>query len=173
MIVLGIDPGTATTGYGFITENEAGDLAAVAYGVITTPAGAPPASRLLELHCQLQELILLHRPDTSAVEKLYFARNVTTALAVGQSRGHYARVGAGRIGSGRVFPTGNQTGSSRLRRRRQEPDPTYGEGSFELKNNPSSGRCSRRPGGRHLPYLQLPLPAGGQPGLKEAVLGCS
>jgi crossover junction endodeoxyribonuclease RuvC len=87
MIALGIDPGTATTGYGLVTENEAGDLSAVAYGVITTPAGAPAATRLLELHCKLQELILLHRPDTSAVEKLFFARNVTTALAVGQSRG--------------------------------------------------------------------------------------
>jgi crossover junction endodeoxyribonuclease RuvC len=87
MIVLGIDPGTATTGYGFVTENAAGDLAAIKYGVITTHSGTPPAERLLDLHQQLKQLILLHRPDTSAVEKLFFERNVTTALAVGQARG--------------------------------------------------------------------------------------
>jgi crossover junction endodeoxyribonuclease RuvC len=87
MIVLGIDPGTATTGYGFISENEAGEMTTLTYGVITTHAGATPAERLLELHQQLNKLILLHRPDTSAVEKLFFQRNVKTALAVGQARG--------------------------------------------------------------------------------------
>lgn len=87
MLILGVDPGTATTGYGFVHEDQAGEMQAVAYGVITTPAGAPPAERLLQLHQAIRSLILLHRPDSSAVEKLFFQRNVTTALAVGQARG--------------------------------------------------------------------------------------
>ena len=87
MIVLGIDPGTATTGYGLVRENPDGSLALVDYGVIQTPASQPMPERLLYLHQRLHELILLHRPQTSAVEKLFFQTNVRTALSVGQARG--------------------------------------------------------------------------------------
>ncbi|HZU87310.1 MAG TPA: crossover junction endodeoxyribonuclease RuvC [Anaerolineaceae bacterium] len=87
MLVLGIDPGTATTGYGVIRETEAGDEEMVAYGVILTPAGMPLEERLLLLHQQLQEILLLHRPQCAAVEKLFFQKNVRTAMAVGQARG--------------------------------------------------------------------------------------
>lgn len=87
MMVLGIDPGTATTGYGLVTENSAGELVAVDYGVIITPPDLPMHERLLLLYRKLQELMLLHHPTTGAVEKLFFQRNVTTAIAVGQARG--------------------------------------------------------------------------------------
>jgi len=87
MLVLGIDPGTATTGFGLVRENEAGSLAMVEYGVIETPAAESPEKRLLELFNKLNEIILLHRPDSGAVEKLFFQRNVRTALGVGQARG--------------------------------------------------------------------------------------
>ena len=87
MIVLGIDPGTATTGYGLVREDGDGSLHLVAYGAITTPSDRSPTSRLHQLHLELGNLIQLHRPDTSAVEKLFFQRNVRTALAVGQARG--------------------------------------------------------------------------------------
>lgn len=87
MIVLGIDPGTAITGYGFIREREDGSLAVIDYGVITTAADLTMPERLLELHKQLNQFILLHRPDSGAVEKLFFQRNVRTALSVGQARG--------------------------------------------------------------------------------------
>jgi crossover junction endodeoxyribonuclease RuvC len=87
MIVLGIDPGTAITGYGVIRETQQGDIHAIDYGVITTPAGMPLEKRLQNLYQQLKELILLHKPDSGAVEKLFFQRNVKTALAVGQARG--------------------------------------------------------------------------------------
>lgn len=59
----------------------------MAYGVILTPAGMAMPQRLLKLYRELQELILLHRPTDSAVEKLFFQRNVTTAISVGQARG--------------------------------------------------------------------------------------
>lgn len=65
----------------------ANGLVAVAYGVILTPAGMAMPQRLLKLYRELQELILLHRPTDSAVEKLFFQRNVTTAISVGQARG--------------------------------------------------------------------------------------
>jgi crossover junction endodeoxyribonuclease RuvC len=86
MLVLGIDPGTATTGYGFVREAESGP-ALVTCGVILTPAGMPMPQRLLQLHHELKQLILLHRPDSGAVEKLFFQRNVSTAMTVGQARG--------------------------------------------------------------------------------------
>jgi crossover junction endodeoxyribonuclease RuvC len=87
MVVLGIDPGTATTGYGLVRETERGDIEVVDYGTIQTPAGLLMEKRLLLLYERLQEILLLHRPDSGAVEKLFFSRNVTTAIAVGQARG--------------------------------------------------------------------------------------
>lgn len=87
MLVLGIDPGTATTGYGLVRETEQGGYEVVDYGVILTPAGEALEKRLLMLYNRLIEILLLHRPDHGAVEKLFFQRNVTTAIAVGQARG--------------------------------------------------------------------------------------
>jgi crossover junction endodeoxyribonuclease RuvC len=87
MVVVGIDPGTATTGYGFIHQTDQGELEAIEYGVIQTPAGLPLEQRLLQLYLELKHLLLLHPPDSGAVEKLFFQRNVTTAIAVGQGRG--------------------------------------------------------------------------------------
>ena len=86
MLVIGIDPGTATTGYGLVRDSEDA-LEAVDYGVIETPAGLPLSERLLLLHNDLQKILLLHQPDSGAVEKLFFQRNVRTAMTVGQGRG--------------------------------------------------------------------------------------
>ncbi len=87
MLVVGIDPGTATTGYGFIREDPQGSLEVVDFGVILTSADHSAEKRLLQLHQQLNQLLLLHRPDGCAVEKLFFQRNVKTAISVGQARG--------------------------------------------------------------------------------------
>lgn len=87
MLVLGIDPGTATTGYGLVRETSSGDLEALAFGVISTPKNTLPELRLLEIYNQITGLVSLHRPDTAAVEKLFFQQNVTTAMAVSQARG--------------------------------------------------------------------------------------
>jgi len=84
--ILGIDPGTATTGYGIVRESNKG-IEAVAYGVISTPAKMPMELRLLKIYQELVEIILLHSPESCAVEKLFFRTNVTTAISVGQSRG--------------------------------------------------------------------------------------
>jgi crossover junction endodeoxyribonuclease RuvC len=87
MLVLGIDPGTATTGYGLVRQVEDGSLLEVDHGVILTPAKMAMPERLVVLYDKLQEIILLHRPDSSAVEELFFQRNVKTAISVGQGRG--------------------------------------------------------------------------------------
>lgn len=86
-LVLGIDPGTATTGFGLVCERNDGSLEMVDYGTILTPAGEPAHQRLAMLYHQLNEILLLHRPDSVAVEKLFFQRNISTAIAVGQARG--------------------------------------------------------------------------------------
>ena len=83
---MGIDPGTATTGYGVVETTAAGPRA-IAYGVIRTPAGWNLGRRIQTLHEQLTALIALHDPTTAAVEKLFFQKNVRTAMAVGQARG--------------------------------------------------------------------------------------
>ena len=86
MLVLGIDPGTAITGYGLVRE--AGDqLQAVAYGAITTPSDWALPQRLRKIYGDLTALIREYSPTESAVEQLFFSRNVKTALAVGQARG--------------------------------------------------------------------------------------
>jgi crossover junction endodeoxyribonuclease RuvC len=87
MLVIGIDPGTATTGYGLVRETEDRSLKAVDYGVIQTPADLPMPERLALLYDTLNEILTLHQPDSSAVEMLFFQRNVKTAITVGQGRG--------------------------------------------------------------------------------------
>ncbi len=87
MLAIGIDPGTAITGYGLVRLDEAGGLHPIAFGVVTTEAATSMPLRLSRLHTALADLLALHRPETAAVEKLFFQKNVSTALAVGQARG--------------------------------------------------------------------------------------
>jgi crossover junction endodeoxyribonuclease RuvC len=86
VIVLGIDPGLANTGYGVVVRRS-GRLAALDGGVIETRSEAPTERRLAELHVAVGELLLHHEPDAMALEDLYFGQNVRSAFAVGQARG--------------------------------------------------------------------------------------
>ncbi len=86
MIILGVDPGTAITGYGFISVED-DQLAALDYGVITTPADWELARRIGYIYRELAALIAKHAPTDAVVEKLFFSKNVRTALSVGQARG--------------------------------------------------------------------------------------
>jgi crossover junction endodeoxyribonuclease RuvC len=87
MLAIGIDPGTAITGYGLVREGADGSLNVVEFGVIQTSAEHAMPARLVQLYQRLKEIIDLHSPQSGAVEKLFFARNVRTALSVGQARG--------------------------------------------------------------------------------------
>lgn len=86
MRVLGIDPGTATTGYA-VVEEEGADLHLIAIGVIETQAGIPLPQRLQEIYRDLRAVVARYVPEASAVEELFFSRNVRTAMAVGHARG--------------------------------------------------------------------------------------
>ncbi|MCX6054545.1 MAG: crossover junction endodeoxyribonuclease RuvC [Chloroflexi bacterium] len=87
MLVLGVDPGTETTGYGIVKEDEKGLLHAIDYGVIKTKKSDSTEKRLQQIFSKISTIIDLHRPTEGAVEKLFFQKNVTNALAVGQARG--------------------------------------------------------------------------------------
>jgi crossover junction endodeoxyribonuclease RuvC len=86
VITLGIDPGTAICGFGVVALDE-GRLRLVDAGCIRTPSDASDAERLRQLHGALTSLIQEHRPERVGVERLFFQRNVQTAMAVGQARG--------------------------------------------------------------------------------------
>ncbi|HET7830407.1 MAG TPA: crossover junction endodeoxyribonuclease RuvC [Candidatus Limnocylindrales bacterium] len=86
MIILGIDPGTATMGYGLV-ERRGGTLRAVDYGALTTSADLPLPERLAAIHACVTELIETHHPDLLAVERLFFSKNAQSAFGVGQARG--------------------------------------------------------------------------------------
>lgn len=85
MITLGIDPGTARLGYGIVLAGDEPDV--LDFGVIETASTSSMPARLVGLFDAVSGLIDQHRPDVLAVEQLFFARNVTTAIAVGQARG--------------------------------------------------------------------------------------
>lgn len=87
MLAIGIDPGTATTGYGLVQRTEPGDLIAVHWGVILTPADMPASERLANIYQALTDILHEHRPQSAAVESLFFQKNVRTAMSVGQARG--------------------------------------------------------------------------------------
>ncbi len=86
MLVLGIDPGLALTGWALV-EGHQGGLKLRAAGCWETPAGEPEGERLLRLWESFSELVRRDRPDAVSVERLYFSRNVSTAMAVSQARG--------------------------------------------------------------------------------------
>jgi crossover junction endodeoxyribonuclease RuvC len=86
MLVLGIDPGTAITGYGLV-KGEDDSLTLVDYGAITTSSDQPLPERLQRIYRELTALIEDRQPTAVAVEELFFSKNVRTALSVGQARG--------------------------------------------------------------------------------------
>jgi crossover junction endodeoxyribonuclease RuvC len=86
VIALGIDPGTATLGFGVVAL-EGGRLRLIDAGVVRTTSDRTDPERLAQLEAALESLVALHRPQRMAVERLFFQRNVQTAMAVGQARG--------------------------------------------------------------------------------------
>ena len=87
MRIIGIDPGTASVGFGIIDEED-GRLNVVKYGVIRTqPKDGDASKRLQIIYRELNEILNTYRPDAAAVEELFFGRNISTAIQVGQARG--------------------------------------------------------------------------------------
>jgi crossover junction endodeoxyribonuclease RuvC len=86
LVILGIDPGIADTGYG-VVRKQANRIEMVNCGCIRTPAGLPLSQRLQVLKRGLQAVLALSHPDVAALEQLFFARNARSAMEVGQARG--------------------------------------------------------------------------------------
>jgi crossover junction endodeoxyribonuclease RuvC len=87
MIVLGIDPGTAITGYGVVKQEHSRQALLIECGVIRTRPRDTRAQRLREIHAGVAELIERHRPDALAIEDIFYARNVRTTIILGHARG--------------------------------------------------------------------------------------
>ena len=87
MIILGVDPGIATLGYGVIEKDDRGNCRAVDYGVVTTPKEKPLPERLKMLESGLSEVVRKFQPDEIAFEELFFTKNITTGIAVAHARG--------------------------------------------------------------------------------------
>ncbi|MBQ8428186.1 MAG: crossover junction endodeoxyribonuclease RuvC, partial [Clostridia bacterium] len=87
MIILGIDPGLATLGYGVVEKDNRGKLLPLAYGVVTTPKELPLPKRLALIEKGVDEVLEKYRPDEVAFEELFFTENITTGIAVSQARG--------------------------------------------------------------------------------------
>ena len=86
MRILGIDPGVAIVGFGVI-ESDRGQQRMIQYGAITTQAGLPLATRLVQIGNELEQLIEQFQPDELAIEELFFSKNITTGIAVAHGRG--------------------------------------------------------------------------------------
>lgn len=86
MIIIGLDPGTATTGYGIISVI-GNHIRPIGYGVIQTPSTMKMSERLVMIYNALEEIFSKFKPNEVAIEKLFFGRNTTTAITVGQARG--------------------------------------------------------------------------------------
>ncbi|MCJ7805096.1 crossover junction endodeoxyribonuclease RuvC [Patescibacteria group bacterium] len=86
MLILGIDPGTATTGYGLLKVSLK-KFEAVEYGLIETERNGNPGKRLISIHKQMTFLLKKHNPDVVAIERLFFAANAKTAMSVGEAKG--------------------------------------------------------------------------------------
>lgn len=86
MRILGIDPGIAIVGFGLI-ESERGNIRMLQYGAVTTEAGLPLATRLVQIENDMTELISQLKPDEIAIEELFFSKNITTGIAVAHGRG--------------------------------------------------------------------------------------
>lgn len=86
MVILGIDPGLATLGYGVIEAN-AGKFRLIQYGTVTTPAGEPMPMRLRAIFQGVRQLMEIYQPEEVAFEELFFSKNITTGMAVSAARG--------------------------------------------------------------------------------------
>ena len=125
MIILGLDPGTATTGYGVIRMTNF-KISCVAYGAIITKPDMDMPQRLSVIYDDLGQIIRQYHPDEVAVEKLYFGKNITTGISVGQARGVLLLRLAQEIYPSANTPRCRLSRRSSLRPCREKADPVHG-----------------------------------------------
>ena len=165
VIVLGINPGTATTGYGVVSGEPFGALLLVECGVIRTEARQPLPVRLREIYEDVSELIARHRPDALSIEDVFYSRNVRTTLVLGHARGvvllaaeqagleihEYppAEIKKAVVGTGAATKEQVQFMVTRLLRLKTVPEPSdAADGAAAALAHIMSGRIPRLGGGK-------------------------
>jgi len=143
VVVLGIDPGLANTGYGVVALR-GGRLLALDGGVIQTPAELSAERRLAQIHAAVSALIDEHQPHAMALEELYFGQNVRTAFAVGQARGVVMLAAASRTFPVAATRPSSQGRGLRLGPRAEGPGGEDGDGPAEPDRGAAPRSCRRR-----------------------------
>jgi crossover junction endodeoxyribonuclease RuvC len=87
MLIMGVDPGYGTLGFGFVKRERNGSITPVKYGVVRTAPGKPLQQRLLTIEADFNELFTMFKPDVMAIEELFFNKNITTGIQVAHARG--------------------------------------------------------------------------------------
>lgn len=159
MRILGIDPGIAIVGFGLIESNR-GSVQMLQYGAVTTEAGLPLATRLVQIENDMTALIAQLKPDEIAVEELFFSKNITTGIAVAHGRGVILCT-AERLGVPIFEYTPMQVKQAvagyGLADKKQVMDMT--KRLLKLKAVPKPDDAGRRAGHRHMPCPQRYQPA--------------
>jgi crossover junction endodeoxyribonuclease RuvC len=166
--VLGVDPGTAATGYGVVIREDGGAALLVECGVIRTTADAPLSRRLCEIHEALGQVIERHAPDVMAVEDIFYGKNVRTTVMLGHTRGAVLLAGALRgldvadyspaevknaiVGTGRATKEQVQFMVTKLLRLKSAPTPS------DAADGVAVALCHLNTG--RLPSLSRPTAAG-------------
>ena len=154
MKVFGVDPGSERTGYGCI-ETDGSRHRLVVCGAVTTSPRASFPEKLLAIHQALGRLLAEHRPDCVAVENVFYAKNVRSALKLGHARGRRAAGGGrGRLPAVRVHAGRDQAGGGRVRPRREGPGGRDGAAAAGARRGADAPRRGRRAGRGHLPRAQ-------------------
>ena len=149
MVILGIDPGLAHTGWGIIEERR-GEVRCRAYGCIETSAGSPLAVRLSHIARDLKGVVERYRPDTAAIESIYFGANVRSAIPTAHARGaalvalSECALEIGEYTPMQIKQAVVGTG------RGQTAGRVYGSYAHAARSRPSPRPCRRCPGLRHL-----------------------
>ena len=123
MIVLGIDPGLATMGWG-VLNSERGRYETVDYGVVLTPKDETLPVRLAMLEEGVNKLVAKYKPEEIALEELFFNNNITTGINVAQARGVIL-----------IYSVADKTSFDRIRESRQKANANYGKNAFKTRHH--------------------------------------
>ena len=147
MVILGIDPGLATMGYGVINSVK-GNYSVIDYGVVTTPKECTLPERLQQLEDGVKELIETYKPDNVSIEELFFSKNITTGIPVAEARGVILLTAVKSLGKEVYEYTPNQI--------KQAVTGYGGASASQTQKRASSRRRGGRFGGCHMPRSNEP-----------------
>ena len=158
MLILGIDPGYATVGYGLV-QHERGKFTHIRHGAITTQPHVPMHLRLKEIHEDMLTLLDTFHPDAVSVEELFFNTNITTGIQVAHARGYPAGVRRTRHYAGGIYAVTGQAIGCRLRQGGKAAGYGNDQNHVASPAHAAAGRCRRCLGAGDLPCAYRRLAA--------------